>query len=1077
MKSNLPKILLKMSKFCLYGMILHLSVFTFVFATNGEAQTKSVNEITISLDLKKSVKLNKLIGVIEDSSGFSFSQIKQEINTSSYSVSLESGEYILGDLLRAIAGQTGLSFHRVNEYIQIRKGSSEIESVTEVIKQLATITGRVTDENGEPLIGATVVIKGTTNGVITDIDGRFSLDVDEGETLLISFLGFLSQEVVVNNQTEIVVALQPDLETLEEVVVLGYGTASKKEVTSAVVSVDSEDFNRGNVNDPVQLLQGKVAGLSIARPGGDPNAGFAVRLRGLSTFGANSSPLVVIDGVLGGSLQLVDPNDIESIEVLKDASAAAIYGSRGASGVIIVTTKGAQGGTPEVNFSSYVAFEEIAYEVPTATAEQYLEAGGFDSGSETDWLDEVTRTGVNHVHNLSLSSGMGTGSYRVSINSRNVEGIAIGSGFNQINARLGITQTAINDKLKIDLNLGVNKRKSTFVPYEGMRYAIIADPTAPIFLNNDPEQGYWEPTATPEYQNPVGIMNEVTDDGVFKRQLATARLEYELIDGLSVAGFYSLQSDSDMRSRYFSSKTRFTSEPGGRGDKFAEFRDNQLLEFTGTFKKALTSDISINAVAGYSYQKFQFDNFFAFNSNFITDDVLYNDLELGLGTATGQDNLAGLSSQKEESILISFFGRAMINIGDAYFISGTLRREGSSKFGSNNRWGNFYAVSGGADLAKIFDIPMVSQLKLRAGYGVTGNLPNQNYEYRVRLAPAGRIEYADRFLQNVNFSSNPNPDLKWEQKAEMNFGLDFTLTNRISGSVDYYERNTTDVLRSIGVAQPPNFFPNTLLNIGELESKGLEVALNYGVVESRDLDINTGLVFSTNTTKVVVIDGDIDAINIANLGPPGLNGTLVVRFAEGEEIGQIVAPLFLGLNEDGTRNVVDQNGDGNIDQDNDAVVVGKGLPDFELASNSSIRWKSFDLSMVWRGVFGHDLVNINRAYYESPAQSGTGNIVRTKYYQPELTEAEDWNDYYVEDADFVKLDNITIGYSPKINSEVIKNFRVYFTAQNPIVITGYTGVDPEVRYSLGGDNLAPGVEARNSYFRTRTWQLGFNISF
>lgn len=930
-----------------------------------------------------------------------------------------------------------------------------------------------------PIPGVNVIIKGTSNGTVTDFDGKYSITASSDDILVFSYVGFKTQELEVGDKTTIDVALDEDFTQLSEVTVtsIGYGTVERREITSAVASVNSDEFNKGNINDPSQLLQGKVAGLSIAKPGGDPNAGYNIRLRGLSTFGANSQPLIVIDGVSGGSLSLIDPNDIQSIEVLKDASAAAIYGTRGASGVILVTTKKALGiDSANIDYNTYVAAESVARFVQNSTPAQYREAGGVDNGFETDWLDLVTHTGVSTVHNLALSNGTKNGNYRASINYRDVEGVATGTGFDQLNARFNFEQRALNDKLIVTLDGGITKRSAQFKPYESLRFAIIADPTAPVYNGGDPANGYWEPT-TPEYHNPVGIANEVTDEGTFKTMLGNIRAKYKLTDNFDVSAFYSLQYESDLRSQYFSSKTRFSAASGqqGRARKETEDRQNELFELTANYQK-LFGDLKVTVLGGYSWQQFGYENFNAFNTNFITDDLLYNALELGLGTATGSDALAGINSQKEESRLISFFGRAMFNYNEKAFLSASYRREGSSKFGINEQWGDFYAVSGGVDFSEIFDIPF-STLKLRAGYGITGNLPNQNYESRTRLSRGSRSFFNNtRYLQGVNFASNPNPNLKWEEKAETNVGLDFGfLDSRLYGSIDYYSRNTSDVLQFVSVPVPPNFYDQTLLNIGELKSNGLEIALNAAVIQKPDFNYNTGLTFSTFNTELVSLDGDREQIFLGNLGAPGLNNILVIRLKEGEKIGDIMAPIFEGLDADGKRIITDQNGDGTINQEDDAVVAGNGLPDFEIGWSNSLRYKNLDLNFTFRGAFGHSLVNINRAYYESPAASNNYNPVRTKYYLPELTEPESWNSYYVEKADFLKLDNLTLGYNFEMGKAKVKSLRVYASGQNLFVITGYTGVDPEVHYTYGASPLSPGVDDRNSYFRTRTVSLGLNI--
>ncbi|MDL5514318.1 SusC/RagA family TonB-linked outer membrane protein [Arenibacter sp. M-2] len=943
-----------------------------------------------------------------------------------------------------------------------------------------TIQGTVVNANDDiPLLGVSIIVKGTTIGAVTDFDGKYSIQASPSDVLQFSYVGFQNIDIPVLEQSTIDVSLEEDFTQLNEVTItsIGYGTVERREITSAVASVDSKEFNKGNISNPAQLLQGKVAGLSIAKPGGDPNAGYNIRLRGLSTFGANSQPLIVIDGVVGGALALIDPNDIKSIEVLKDASAAAIYGTRGASGVILVTTKKAVGvGAARIEYNTYLAMESVAKFVPNSTPEQFVEAGGVDNGYKTDWLDLLTQTGISNVHNLAISNGTANGNYRASINYRDVEGIALGTGFDQLNARFNFEQRAMNDKLILTLNGGVTKKNAQFKPYESLRFAIIADPTAPVYIGGDAANGYWEPS-TPEYHNPLGIANEVTDEGTFKTMLGNIRAKYKLTDNFDFSAFYSLQYESDLRSQYFSSKTRFSAGSGqkGRARKESEDRLNELFELTANYQKNFNG-LKVSLLGGYSWQQFSFENFNAFNTNFITDELLYNALELGLGTATGSDAFAGMNSQKEESRLISFFGRAMFNFEDKFFVSGSIRREGSSKFGINEQWGNFYSISGGMDFAEMFEIPF-SVLKLRAGYGITGNLPNENYESRTRLSRGSRSYFNNtRYLQGVNFASNPNPDLKWEEKAETNMGLDFGLfDSRLYGSIDFYSRNTTDVLQSVSVPVPPNFYPNTLLNIGELKSNGLEIALNGAVIQKQDFSYNTGVTFSTFNTELVSLDGDREQIFLGNLGAPGLNNILVIRVKEGEKIGDIMAPTFEGLDDQGRRIITDRNGDGTINQEDDAVVAGNGLPDFEIGWSNSFHYRNLDLNFTMRGAFGHSLVNINRAYYESPAASNNYNPVRTKYYLPELTQPESWNSYYVEKADFLKLDNITLGYNFEVGkSSAIKSFRLYASGQNLFVISGYTGVDPEVHYSYGSP-LAPGVDDRNSYFRTKTISLGLNI--
>jgi iron complex outermembrane receptor protein len=950
--------------------------------------------------------------------------------------------------------------------------------------QSFTVSGSVKDEAGAGMPGVNILEKGTSVGTTTDVDGNYRIQVSSGNAVLaFSFIGYRTSEISVADQSSVNLTMEPDVTSLGEVVVIGYGTTERKQITSSVATVDSRDFNKGSVTNPMQFLQGKVAGLSIVRPGADPNAPFDIRLRGLSTFGSNTAPLVIIDGVVGGSLQTLDPNDIESINVLKDGSAAAIYGTRGSSGVIIVTTKTGKNGLSSFDYDTFVAFESIAKSVEIASADRFIEEGGPDLGATTDWLDEVTRTAVTQSHNIGLTGGTATSNYRFSVNYRKVEGIARGNGLDQINSRLNMNHSVLDGRLTFATNLSMNLRRATFVPYEALRFALISNPTAPVYINNDPALGYLEPNTT-EFHNPVAIMNETTDDGRYKTMLASTKADFEIIEGLRVSAFYSLQMESDMRSQYFSSRMRFLGSDGldGRATKEAEDRETQLFEFTGSLNRKI-GDVDLNVVGGYSYQKYVYDNFDVFNTGFITDELSYNNLGFGLGINSPNASLRGFASDKGEWLLASFFGRAMINIKDTYFVTAAYRKEGSSRFGVNNRWGDFYSISGGADLAKFFTSPF-NVLKVRVGYGVTGNLPNEFYSFQSRLNTTGVTTFNDgtseRLIRLFNYVSNENPDLKWEQKAETNIGLDFgVMNNRLTGSLDVYSRTSTDILFNQPVSQPPNFYAFTLLNLGELKSQGIELVANYAVLNQGKTTFTTGVTMGRNKTEVVKLNNESLQLRGGNAGPPGLNGQTVVRAQVGQELGLLIAPRFLGLDEQGNRilePLTDVDGDGAIETLDDYPVVGNALPDFELAWNNAFTFGNVDLSFTMRGAFGHSLANINRAYYEVPANRNNYNLIVSKYYLPNMTGNENWNSYYVERADYFKLDNMALGYSFNFTDSPFRKLRVYAAAQNLFVITDYEGVDPEVHYG-GNTPLFPGVEDRNSYFRTRTFTVGLNVGF
>ena len=967
-----------------------------------------------------------------------------------------------------------------------------------------TITGSVKDESGMPLPGASVLVKGTNNGTQTDFDGNFSIEVTKGESLSFSFIGMKTMTILIEDQTVLNITMEDDSNALDEIVIIGYGTVTKEEITSAVVVVDAEDFNQGNVNSPVQLLQGKVAGLNIGKAGGDPNQPFSVRLRGLSTFGANSQPLVVIDGIVGGSIEAVDPSDIASINVLKDASAAAIYGTRGSSGVIIITTKSGTGySKATVEYKGYVAIESISNTINVANREQFLANGGADLGADTNWLDEVSRDALSNVHNLSFSNSTQDGlNYRASINYRDVEGVLDGTGFDQFNARLNISQKFLDDKLKLTAIVAITDRDANIGFAQALRYSLNFIPTAPVFENRTADQlgrdpnlygGYFE-TNVQDVFNPVAVNNLNTRLEGRKGFSGNFKVEYEIIEGLKLSTNYSKQVGTSLRGEYYSSTSIFNAASGvnGKASRSIDENTSDLFEILADYNFK-TNDFTFDVLGGYSFQQFDFQGFGASNTDFISDDVSFHNLGLGLGIDNKE---AGMYSYREEAKLSAYFGRLNVNYKNIAFASASYRREASSRFGENNRWGDFWAASGGVNLTKVFEMTNVDMLKIRAGYGVTGNEPAPLYAFLERLGRVGSGYVNGEFIPAVAPVSNPNPDLKWEEKAEFNIGIDFGFfDSKLSGSFDYFIRNTTDLLNTIPVPSPPNLFTSTLVNLGELETKGFEAQLNYLAVDKDDFSWDIGANFSTFKTTLVKLNNQEGFVQFrGNLGAPGLNNTNVIRVAEGEEIGQIRAAISAGYNDLGQTLVINQEtGDPTTERniDRDGVVVGNGLPDFTYGINNTLRYKNFDLNFFLRGVSGHSLVNIQRAYFEHPRLTGRLNIVITDNFNSEDTELEAYHSGHVEDASFLKLDNATFGYNFNLPEKgALSNIRIYVSGNNLFTITDYSGSDPEVRYAdagpintgnprvtYGGDILSPGMDRRATYFPTRTISFGINVKF
>jgi TonB-dependent starch-binding outer membrane protein SusC len=956
-----------------------------------------------------------------------------------------------------------------------------------------TVSGVITDaETNEPLIGATVLAKGTQAGTVTDISGNYSLRMPEGSnTIVVSYTGYTTQEIEVIGDV-LNVALGSG-SILDEVVVVGYGSLKSKEVTSSVVSVKSEDFNVGNITSPAQLLQGKVAGLTIVRDGGDPNGRVGIRLRGLSTIGAQTEPLVIVDGVPGGSLSNIDPADIETIDVLKDGSAAAIYGTRGSSGVIIINTRKGKKGEAKVNYGAFISTESISKTPDIASISEYRAAGGNDVGGNTDWYDEISQTGFAQAHNISVSGGTENTSYRASFNYRQQDGVVKNTGFDQRNFGLSVNQRALNNKLNVGLNFIYTDKDVEIGFKEAFRYATILNPTSEVFN----EDGTYNHPGGFDFFNPVEMVELNVSEGNLGELLGNMTANYEIVKGLSVTGSYAKQRKNTFVGEYYPSNAWYR---GGVARNGVALRadiseDNDLYE--GYFQyQGEAGNISFNLLAGTSYQKFNFGGSFLEAGGFLLDDNSYRQIDQAKEFRTGNARVGSFGDSYE---LQAQFGRAGINVDDTYFASVSVRREGSNRFGEDNRYGIFPAVSAGVDISKLANIASVDNLKLRVGYGITGNIPGQNNLFTSIFSPGAQFFFNGEFVPSYGPVTNANPDLKWETKAELNVGLDFALGGyKLTGSIDYFNRTTDDLILFTRVPVPPNLAPNTWDNVASFTTNGFELLLNYEVVKTDNFSYTPTFIFTTYKTILDEYLEDTPREFRTNLGAPGQNitdaGVGLHLLEEGKVIGQIVAPTFESVNPDGSIKFKDINGDEAIDA-NDWTVVGNGLPDFEMSLNNTFKFGRFDANVFFRGAFGHSLVNAYRAFYEFFPDNPSANFIKTSKANTAVKTAS-YNNTHVEKGDFVRLDNMSIGYTFNTENTKIGAVRVYVAGQNLFTITDYTGVDPEARLSdtgsvdnggrdrsnlfggnSGGDPLAPGVDRRNTYFFTRTVTLGANITF
>ena len=965
----------------------------------------------------------------------------------------------------------------------------------QIVQQSVTVKGVVTDKTGMPIIGANVIEKGTTNGIITDFDGNYTLDVANGNAVLVfSYIGYKTQEIVVGNQKTIDVVLAEDTEMMDEVVVIGYGTQKKGDVTSAVSSVKAEDFTVGKIGDASELIKGKVAGLTIAKGSGDPTAESTIRLRGVISINGSSTPLVLVDGVEGG-LNTVAPENIASIDVLKDASAAAIYGTRGANGVIIITTKsGKRESSATANYSAYMSMSQFGKTLDFFDADEIRQGltNYSDKGYDTDWLDAVTRTAFTHNHNFNISGGSKSTTYSADFTYRKEEGVILNTYNESMKASFDVSHWMLNDMLKVHMNIVKSRRENGPVDAAGSmiyRQAIMRNPTEPIY-NEDGT--HYENFGINYYYNPVGILEEQTGKYIVENTRMTGNITFEPIKGWQTNLMVG----------------RVTSMSHNRNFQTTEYYGQEMYNYTGTASHSqgesqtdnleLTSKYNhtwdkhrFDALVGYSYQYNVNEGFNAWNRNFPTDFFEYNNL--GSGNYL-KDGKAGMGSYKDDNTLIGFFGRVSYGYDNKYNVLVSVRREGSSKFGANNKWGTFPSVSLGWTISNeefMKSLTWLNNLKLRAGYGVTGVIPGSSYESLVRYTYGDSYFYDNGIWnQGLAVASNPNPDLKWETSREINIGLDWSvLEDRLSGSIDVYRKTTKDLLFWYQVPTPPNLHNYTLANVGEMRNQGIEIMVNAIPVQTKDFEWKTTLTASHNANKLVSLSNDLyETANEQDQG--GLGEPISIsthRMEVGRALGHFYGLKSVGVSENGLW-LVENVETGEIEELNDNMLtndkyrqyLGNGLPKVYMGWTNNFSYKNWDLSMQFTGQFGFKILNEPRAYYEnnSIAFNRLESVKKAPYggqYTLSSAQKQTFVSYYLEDGDFVKLSNVTLGYNfPLKENKYVKNLRAYLSADNLFCITGYDGMDPEMSNS---DPIAPSIDWRDKYPSTRSFTFGVNVTF
>ncbi|MCU0323658.1 MAG: TonB-dependent receptor [Spirosomaceae bacterium] len=966
-----------------------------------------------------------------------------------------------------------------------------------VMAQDITVSGTVKGSDGSGLPGVNVQVKGTSKGTQTDINGKYTLSgVSKNATLQFSFVGLNSQEVAIGNRSVVDVVMTDDTKVLEEVVVVGYGTVKKKDATGAVNAIGAKDFQKGIVTSPEQLMQGRVAGVQITQNSGEPGGGINVRIRGTSSVFGGNNPLFVIDGVpLSGDnvsgdgqtsgigrqparnpLNFLNPDDIASIDILKDASATAIYGSRGANGVVLITTKKGKGkGVLDYGYS--LGASTITKKYDLLSAAEYVAAGGQNKGSSNDWQDELFRTGYTNQHNLSYGGGDNSGNYRFSLGYLGQQGIILNSDIKRYSVGFNGSKKFINDKLVISSNINMANTLDSGIPisensgFEGDLLGSILkfNPTNP---KTNADGTFFQPGNTEP--NPLAFVNLSRDNTNTLRALGNINAELEIVQGLkfkTVLGFD--RSLSSRKSAYSPDLVVTGIDKIGRVYIRDIETDNRLWENYFTYDKEF-GNVTFNGLLGYSYQSFDrfSKNIGAANFRVNDLDLMINNIASANGGKFGSNVINNSSSEKDE--LQSYFTRVNLGFSNKYLLTATLRVDGSTKFGGNNKYGYFPSFAGKWKLIEESFVPkeIFSDLALRVGYGVTGNqaIPHNLYDRRDRYSDWFSNQGADNIEGGgLNAVAYNNPNLKWETTSNLNIGLDFAiLKNRLSGNIEYYRRNTKDLLFLVVSAQPaPTPFRWSNLDT-DIQNSGVEIGLTGSVIDGKDFgwEVVANAAFNKNIVKNLKGVYDTGEIN-----GQGLTGAFAQRIAQGQPLFSFFLREFGGFDEAG--NSIYPSGD--FQQ----FVGASPLPTVTGGLTNNLRYKNFDLSLFFNGVFGNYIYsNTANAFFTKGSFANGRNVTKDVVSLKEgPLNAPEVSTRFLEKGDFVRLQNLNLGYRVPMKSKVFSNLKLFVTGQNLLTFTKYSGQDPEVSTNKSLNGIPSFGIDYTAYPRAKTWTIGANVSF
>jgi TonB-dependent starch-binding outer membrane protein SusC len=1132
MEYNLRRQLIMLSKRLIYAFLFQLFLCTVILANTGIAQRKTIDQVKVSLNLKEK-PLTQFFRQVESKTDFKFTYTDNLLDLNQ-TITVDENNKSLYDVLVAVSRQTDLNFVQINENIHVKAPKSNRNAVEISPFVDISVSGKVTDDKGEPLPGALITVAGTTTGTVTDFNGNYTLTVPDGATLIFSFIGFEAMRVQVDNRSRIDVTLIPDAASLEEVVVIGYGTVKKSDLTGSVSSLKEKDFNPGANASVDQLMLGRSAGVQINQTSSEPGGGVSVRIRGSSSLNAGNEPLYVIDGLPidnnttlsssgGGTgtgnnlnprnpLNSINPNDIASIEILKDASATAIYGSRGANGVILITTKRGTKGKVSVNYDFNSGIQTVPNKLEVLNTGQYIQFMNdlaidegrnpeFSSseiaeiGQGTDWQDQIYQTAPMSSHNVSASGGDENTTFFSSLNYFDQDGVLKRSGIKKYIARVNV-ERKLGSKVVLGINLntslvkdensidGVNNNEDA----GPINSSLLYDPTEPIFSSN----GNFSQSKNLTINNPMSLVKGISSSNLTNRTMGSIYLSYTIIEGLNAKLNFGSDRQTARRDLYNSKLTLIGASANGIANIATLERSNVLLEYTMDYIKKLNDVSVISFLGGVTYQYFNTRSFAGTIRGFPSDALLTNNL--GLGDA----NLDNLSSNQEDNSLLSYLSRVNFTHKDRYLLTASFRADGSSRFGENNKFGYFPSLALGWRLSEENFMPKVfDDFKLRASWGLTGNQDIDNYASLTTFTTGANAVLNNVVVRGTRPSRIANPNLKWETTEQANIGFDASiLEGRISGTFDFFVKKTSNMLLNLPLPLATGF-GSILSNVGNMENKGFEMLINSTNINAKNFTWNTSFNFSTIRNKVTnlgdvtdIITGSIQAIGptaIVRVGYPAYSyfGYEVSGiFQNGGEISNSAQPN----SKPGYPIFTDFNGDNRITP-LDQVILGSPFPDYTFGVNNSFSFKRFQFDFFFQGQQGGDLLNINmiESLYPNNARRNriteqvidrwTPNNPTAKWpsgVQPSAYGGGKVNTLSLQDASYIRLKNVQLAYDMEVSKfKFIQSVRIYIVGQNLLTFTDYIGFDPEAN-AFGRSNVKVDY---NGYPLARTWMIGLNVGF